>query len=103
MSDQKQLRQGDTPKTIRARAFTVDGFIDLTGYTGLTFRMVGPVTVEGAATGDAAGWLYFTFTGTELDAVGDYEATWHADVGPNGQPQTFPESTNLRVTIIAAI
>lgn len=102
MSDEKILRQGDTPKTITARAFTAEAFVDLTTYTGLTFRMVGPVTVEGAATGDADGNLGFTFTGTELDVIGDYEATWRG-TGPGGQPQTFPESTNLRVTIIAAL
>lgn len=102
MSDHKELRQGDTPKTIRARAFTEDGFVDLSAYTGLTFRMVGPAVVEGAASGNAQGWLFFTFTGTQLDTLGDYVATWRG-VGPDGQPQTFPETTNLKVKIIPAL
>ncbi len=99
MSDTKTLRQSETPKTIRARAFTESAFVDLTTFTGLTFRMVGPATIEGAASGDADGFLSYTFTGTQLDVLGTYTATFHG-VDANGEPHTFPEETNLRVTIV---
>lgn len=101
MSDHKSLRKGETPKTIRVRAFTASEFPDLTTYTGLTFKMVGPVTIEGAAVGFANGYLEYTFTGAELDVLGEYQAEFHG-VRPNGQPATFPTATNLRITIIAA-
>lgn len=102
MSDVRELRQGDTPKTIRARAFTSSAFIDLTTYTSLTFKMAGPTTIEGAAIGDANGYLEYTFTGAQLDVLGEYAATFRG-VDANGQPQTFPESTNLRVKVIPAL
>lgn len=101
MSDHKQLRQGETPKTIRVRAFTSTGFPDLTTYTGLTFKMWGPSTIEGAAVGYADGYLEYTFTGTQLDVLGSYEAEFRG-VRPNGQPATFPTATNLRITVIPA-
>lgn len=102
MSDHRQLRQGETPKTIRARAFTAGEFVDLSGYTGLAYRMVGPVTVEGSAVGDADGYLEVTFTDDDLDELGDYEMTF-TGTDADGEPRTFPEATNLRVKIIAAL
>jgi hypothetical protein len=102
VSDEKRIRQSETPKTITARAFTATAFPDLTTYTQLKFRMVGPTTIEGDATGDVNGYLSYTFTGTELDALGTYEAKF-TGVDPDGEPKTFPESTNLRVVIIPAL
>lgn len=102
MNDEKRVNQNEVPKTIRARAFDPDRYIDLTQYTSLTFRMTGPATIEGAATGDADGYLEYTFTGTELAVPGTYQAQFHG-VGPDGEPQTFPETTKLRVIIERAL
>jgi hypothetical protein len=103
MTDELTIRQGDTSRPVRARAFDADGFIDLTVFTGgIVFRMTGAATVQGAATGDADGNLSYTFAAGETDTVGEYEAVFVATDG-SGKVQTFPQATNLRVTIVAAI
>lgn len=103
MSDKKTIRQYDVPKTINTRAFNASGFVDLTQFTGgITFKMVGPVTIQGSATGDANGNLSFTLTGTQTDVPGTYEATFRGIDG-SGTPQTFPEETNLHVVIVPAL
>jgi hypothetical protein len=103
MNDERIIRQGDVPKVIMTMAFRANALVDLTQFTGgITFRMVGPVTIAGAATGDAAGNLSCVLDGTDTDVVGEYQLTFRGLDG-SGTPQTFPESTNLRVRIIAAI
>src|SRR5438105_6391101 len=103
MNDERIIRQGDVPKTIRTRAYNADGYIDLTQFTGgITFRMVGPVTITGAAAGDASGNLSCVLDGTDADVVGEYQLTFRGLDG-SGTPQTFPESTNLKIRIIAAL
>jgi hypothetical protein len=103
MSDEITLRQGDLARPIQARAFDEDGVINLTLFTGgITFKMVGPTTVTGAAVGDAQGNLTYTFTAGQTSVVGEYVATFTGTDG-SGKPQTFPQGTNLRVTIVPAL
>lgn len=101
MSDEKILNQNETPKTIRARAFTSEDYVDLTTWTSLTFKMTGPATIEGAAIGDAAGYASYTFTGTELVVPGTYAAQFRG-IDASGQPRTIPEATKLRVVVVPA-
>ena len=103
MSDEITIRQNDLSRPVLAKAFDASGFINLTLFSGgITFRMVGPVTVQGAATGDALGNLSYTFTAGQTATVGEYVATF-TGIDGSGHPQTFPQGTNLRVTIIAAL
>lgn len=97
MSDEKILNQNETPKTIRARAFTSEDYVDLTTWTSLTFKMTGPATTEGAASGDAAG---YAFTGAELAVPGTYAAQFRG-IDASGQPRTIPEVIKLRVVVLA--
>lgn len=103
MSDEITIRQGDLSRPIRAKAFDADGFINLTLFTsGITFKMVGPTTVQGAAVGDASGNLTYTFGAGQTATVGEYVATF-TGVDGSGKAQTFPQGTNLRITIIPAL
>ncbi len=103
MTDEKTITAGDLSRPIRARAFDEAGFIDLTLFTGgVTFKMVGPVTITGAAIVDAIGNLTYTFTTGQTATVGDYVATF-TGIDGTGKAQTFPEGTRLKVRIIAAL
>lgn len=96
------ITQGDTATPIQARAFTADDFVDLTAFASVAFRMVGPVTITGAATGDALGNLSYTWAAGNTATVGEYQAVWIATDG-SGKTQTFPQGASLTVTIVAAV
>lgn len=98
-NDEKRVNQNETPKTIRVRAFTSEAYVDLTTWSSLQFKMTGPATVEGAAAGDAAGYLEYTFTSGQLAVPGTYEA-WFSGVDANGQPRTIPEQTKMRLVVV---
>ena len=103
MSDEIRIRQNDLSEPIRAKAFNASGFVNLTLFTGgLTFKMVGPVSVQGAAVGDANGNLTYTFANGETATPGTYEATFRGVDGA-GKAQTFPQGTNLRVIVVPAL
>jgi hypothetical protein len=96
------ITAGDTATPIRARAFTAADFVDLTVFSSIAFRMVGPVTVTGAATGDALGNLSYAWASGDTDDVGTYAAVWICTDG-TGRTQTFPQGTSLTVVIVAAV
>lgn len=96
------ITQGDTATPIQARAFTADDFVDLTVFASIAFRMVGPVTKTGAATGDAIGNLSYTWAAGDTATVGEYQAVWRCTDG-SGKVQTFPQGASLTVTIVAAV
>lgn len=103
MSDLMRIRQGNTHKPVEAIAFTGAGFVDLTVFTGgITFKMTGPATVQGAAAGDAQGNLVYWFAAGQTDVIGVYAATF-TGLDASGKPQTFPEGTNLTIEIVAAL
>lgn len=103
MTDHIPLRQFDLSRPIRALAFDDAQRIDLTVFTGgITFKMVGPVTRSGAATGDAIGNLTYVLQAGDTDVVGEYVATFRG-VDGSGKPQTFPQGTNLRITVVKAL
>jgi hypothetical protein len=102
LTDRITLTAGDTATPIRARAFTADGYVNLTVFASIAFRMVGPVTVTGAATGDALGNLSYAWAAGDTATVGDYQAVWLATDG-SGKTQTFPQGASLTVTIVAAV
>jgi hypothetical protein len=94
------IRQGDTATPLTAKAFDADGYTDLTAFASIAFRMVGPDTITGAATGDALGNLSYAWASGDTDTVGEYDAVWVCTDG-SGKTQTFPQGTNLTVTIVA--
>lgn len=102
LTDHITVRAGDTATPVRAKAFDAAGFVDLTVFASITFKMVGPVTVEGAATGDASGNLTYQWQAGQTGTIGDYEATF-TGVDGSGKAQTFPQGANLRITIVAAL
>lgn len=102
LSDRITITAGDEATPLRARAFTSEGYVDLTVFASVAFRMVGPVTVTGAATGDASGNLSYTWGAGDTATPGEYQAVWRCTDG-SGKVQTFPQGASLTVEIVAAI
>jgi hypothetical protein len=102
LTDRITLTAGDTATPIRARAFTPDGYVDLTVFASVAFRMVGPVTITGAATGDALGNLSYAWAAGDTATPGEYAAVWRC-TDSSGKTQTFPQGGSLTVTIVAAV
>lgn len=98
LTDHLTITAGDTATPIRARAYDADGYVDLTVFASVQFRMVGPVTVQGAATGDALGNLAYQPVSGDTATPGEYTATWVCTDG-SGRTQTF--GRGLRITIEA--
>lgn len=96
----RELQQNLTPKTITARAFTSEGYPNLSTYTNVRFHMSGAVELDEAAVGMPNGYLMYTFTSGQLAVVGAYEAYFSA-TSPSGELCRFPESTPLRVVVFA--
>lgn len=102
LTDHLTITAGDTATPIRARAYDADGYVDLTVFASVQFRMVGPATVQGAATGDALGNLSYAWGAGQTDTPGEYQAVWRCTDG-SGKMQTFPQGGALAVTIVAAL
>jgi hypothetical protein len=102
LSDRISITAGDTATPLRARAFTADGYVDLTVFASVAFRMVGPVTIAGAATGDALGNLSYAWGAGDTATVGEYQAVWRCTDG-SGKVQTFPQGASLTVVITPAV
>lgn len=102
MSQTHFMRQNDRLPTIKALAFTEDVLVNLTAFTSFTFKMVGPVTKTGTATGNAQGELEYAWAAGDTAEVGTYAAVFIATDG-SGKTQTFPTGTNLEVIVVPAI
>lgn len=103
MTAQVSRRQNDTLPALRAQAFTASGFVDLTKFSSIAFRMVsGSTVVHGTASGDASGNLTYEFAAGDTAVIGTYSACFVA-TDPAGKVETFPTSNNLSVVIVPAI
>jgi hypothetical protein len=72
--------------------------MDFTGWTSLTFLMVGPRTITGSASGDALGNLQYDWQPGDTNAPGAYRA-WFSGVSPEGKKQTFPTEGAIAIVI----
>jgi hypothetical protein len=90
-----EIPRGDLLPVYVADARTCDGQFSFIGWT-LTFRMIGPVVVTGAATGDEHGVLTYAWVAGDTDLPGDYEPLF-VGISPAGKPQTFRVSGIIRI------
>lgn len=96
------IRQNDLLPTFKALARTALGPVDLTVFKGITFRMVGPATITGSATGDALGNLEYIWQSGDTAICGNYLAVF---VGTDsaGKTQTLPSVTDIPIQIFKAL
>lgn len=93
-----ELVAGDLLPAYVADASDCDGPFDFTGWT-LTFEMAGPVTVTGAATGDASGVLTYVWADGDTDIPGDYRPLFiGVSPAPESKPRTFVVDGVVRIT-----
>lgn len=99
-----RIRQGDRLPEFRGQAFGADAPVNFpTEFTGgVVFKMVGPVTVTGSATGDSLGRLVYAWAAGDTDTPGAYEACFVATAG-DGRTETFPNDSNIKIEIIEAL
>ncbi len=99
-----EVRQGSTHSPLRVIAFTDAGRVNFPAEFpgGVTFRMVGAVTINGTATGDADGNLSYQWQTHDLDAAGTYAAVFRGTDG-SGRIETFPRARNLTVIVVPAL
>lgn len=98
------VRQNDRLPVFRAKAFTESGPVKfLTDFpSGVTFKMVGPAIVTGNAVGDDNGNLAYAFAAGDTAVPGEYEACFVA-TDSSARKQTFPQGTNIKITIVPAL
>jgi hypothetical protein len=99
------FRQGQLHRPLRAIAFTETARVDFPAEFpgGVTFRMVsGSTIITGPATGDASGNLVYQWQSGDLDTVGTYVA-YFIGTDAGGETETFPDGTNLSITVVPVI
>lgn len=84
------LYTGDLLPDYIADARTCDGGFDWTGWT-IVFKLIGPVTIVGVATGDEDGVLTHEWQAGETDVPGEYEVVF-VGTSPVGRQRTFVAS-----------
>lgn len=81
------LYVGDLLPDYVADARTCDGPFDFTGWT-LVFKLIGPVTIVGTATGTDLGVITHQWVSGETDVPGEYEVVIVGS-SPAGRQRTF--------------
>lgn len=99
-----KFRQFSTHRPLRATAFKRGSFVDFPAEFpgGIMFKMVGPVTITGSATGDAVGELIYQWGTHDLDVAGTYAAAFIGTDG-SGKTETIPTETNSEIVVIPAL
>ena len=90
-----------TAKNLIVAVTNPTGLVDFTGWT-LTFRMVGPVTITGSATGSAAGVLEYAWAAGNTATPGVYLGVFEG-TDPDDKIQTFPTEGEIEIEILEDI
>lgn len=100
------IKQNDLLPEIEVTCIRDDtgAVIDLTAATAVTFNMRKPgnngtpkISAAGSFVDKPNGIVKYTWTGTDTDTIGSFDAEFEVTIG--GKPLTFPNHEQLRIKI----